>query len=115
MSKNRNFDPDRFAEVFGALSNPHRLRIFLRLASCCRPGTVCGTDAGMRSCVGDMGEGMGIAPSTLSHHIKELRRAGLIRMQRSGRRVECWVDPQTLRDLSEFFSRAVDEELPEAE
>ncbi len=67
----------------------------------------------MRSCVGDMGEGMGIATSTLSHHIKELRRAGLIRMQRSGQRVECWVDPQTLRDLSEFFSSAFDEEVPE--
>ncbi len=115
MQNYRKVDPEQFAEVFGALSNPHRLRIFLRLASCCKPGIACSTDAGMRSCVGNIGEGMGIAPSTLSHHIKELRRAGLIRMERSGRRVECWVDPQTLRDLSEFFSRAIEEELPEAE
>ena len=113
MSNFRDSSLDRFAEVFGALSNPNRLRIFLRLASCCKPGTTCSTDEGMRSCVGDIGEGMGIAPSTLSHHIKELRRAGLIRMERSGQRVECWVDPQTLRDLSEFFSSVVDEELPE--
>jgi ArsR family transcriptional regulator len=100
----------QFSEVFGALSNPNRLHIFLRLAACCRPGTACGTDSGTRSCVGEIGEGMGIAPSTLSHHIKELRRAGLVRIERRGQRVECWVDPQILRDLSEFFSQAVDEE-----
>ena len=90
--------------MFKALSNPHRLSIFLRLISCCTPGTVCNADEDMRVCVGELGQDMGIAPSTVSHHIKELRRAGLIRMKRRGRKVECWIDPDTLRDLAGFFS-----------
>lgn len=57
----------------------------------------------MRACVGDLGDGLGLAPSTISHHLKELRRAGLIRMERAGRHVECWADPEALARLSEFF------------
>ena len=52
----------------------------------------------------DLGEGLTIAPSTLSHHLKELHRAGLIQMQRNGKHVECWVEPQVLERLSAFFN-----------
>ena len=96
--------PDDVAEIFKALSNPHRLNVFLRLAACCRPGDAC-TD-GMRACVGDLARGLDIAPSTVSHHLKELRRSGLIHMERSGQNVECWVEPETLDRLSDFFRRA---------
>jgi ArsR family transcriptional regulator len=47
---------------------------------------------------------LGIVPSTVSHHIKELRRAGLIRMERRGQKIECWVDPEVLKELAGFFS-----------
>lgn len=86
---------DRFAEIFRALSNPNRLRIFLRLISCCPPGTKCSTDTAVRQCVGDLGKGLEIDPSTVSHHIRELRQSGLIRMERSGKNILCWVDPET--------------------
>jgi DNA-binding transcriptional ArsR family regulator len=105
MSNYRNDRMENISEMFKALSNPNRLIIFSRLISCCTPGTVCSADAGMRACVGELGQDIGIAPSTVSHHIKELRRAGLIRMKRRGRKVECWIDPDTLRDLAEFFSK----------
>jgi len=55
------------------------------------------------ACVGELGKDLGIAPSTLSHHIKELRRAGLIRMERRGQKIDCWIDPATLKALKEFF------------
>lgn len=103
MSKYRSNKIKRFAEVFGALSNPNRLKIFLRLVSCCGPGTVCSTDPYMRTCAGEVGEGLGIAPSTVSHHLKELRRAGLIKVEKRGQRAECWVDPEILAELAEFF------------
>jgi ArsR family transcriptional regulator len=48
---------------------------------------------------------MDIAPSTASHHLKELRQAGLIKTRRRGRMVECWVDPQVLKDLASFLDR----------
>lgn len=94
---------EQLAEAFKALSNPNRLRIFLQLMNCCIPGTVCSANDVTKSCVGELGEGLGIAASTLSHHIKELSRAGLIQMERRGQHIDCWVDPQTLEELSHFF------------
>jgi ArsR family transcriptional regulator len=105
MSNNQNIDIERFAEVFKALSNPNRLRIFLRLVSCCAPGTIQSIDSGSRAYVGELGKDLGIVPSTVSHHIKELYRAGLIKMQRQGQKIECWIDPQMLSDLNRFFNR----------
>jgi DNA-binding transcriptional ArsR family regulator len=93
-----NYDDDlsRFAEIFKALSNPNRLRIFLRLVSCCPPGTKCSTDMALRQCVGELCKGLEIDPSTVSHHVRELRQSGLIRMERRGKNMLCWVDPATV-------------------
>lgn len=88
-----------FAEVFKALSNPNRLHIFLRLVSCCPPGTKCTSDTAVRRCVGELGQDLEIDPSTVSHHLKELRRAGLIRMERRGKHILCWVDRETVLAL----------------
>jgi ArsR family transcriptional regulator len=107
MSNFRNDSSERLAGAFKALSNPHRLSIFMRLASCCLPGGACNTETEMYECVGKLGKDLGIAPSTISHHIKELYQAGLIKMRRRGQTVECWVDPNTLDDLAEFFKQPV--------
>ncbi|PIP37870.1 MAG: hypothetical protein COX20_00405 [Desulfobacterales bacterium CG23_combo_of_CG06-09_8_20_14_all_52_9] len=108
MSNNRDTNIEKFAEIFKALSNPNRLKIFLRLISCCRPGTIMSISSEnceeSCACVGELGQDVGIAPSTLSHHIKELRRAGLIRIKRRGQKIDCWIDPATLKALQEFFS-----------
>ncbi|MBD3609211.1 MAG: helix-turn-helix transcriptional regulator [Gammaproteobacteria bacterium] len=91
------------ADRFKALSNPHRLALYQRLCTCCTPSTACTPDEATRFCVGDLGEGLDIAPSTLSHHLKELHRAGLIAMQRNGKNVECWVETDTLQEMIGFF------------
>ncbi len=104
MSIISNIQLDRFAEVFKALSNPNRLKIFQRLASCCKPGTVSVIDACETACVGELGRELDIVASTVSHHVKELRRAGLIRTRRRGQRIECWVDPEVVAQLKGFFS-----------
>ena len=31
---------DKYAGIFKALSNPNRLKIFISLATCCKPGTI---------------------------------------------------------------------------
>jgi len=90
-------------DTFKALSNPNRLALFNRLMNCCTPGTKCNATAAVRFCVGDLGDGLNIAPSTLSHHLKELNRAGLVEMERKGKNVECWVEPEKLKALSSFF------------
>ncbi|RJR34059.1 MAG: ArsR family transcriptional regulator [Desulfobacteraceae bacterium] len=97
------FDVQRYSDIFKALSNPHRLRIFLRLVSCCGPGTVWTVEAQESASVGDLAKDLNIVPSTVSHHIKELRQAGLIKMRRAGQKIECWIDAEIYRELGEFF------------
>jgi ArsR family transcriptional regulator, arsenate/arsenite/antimonite-responsive transcriptional repressor len=103
MSNNKNDNVEKFSDIFKALSNPNRLKIFLRLVSCCVPGTVWSFEAHESTCVGDVAKDLDIVPSTVSHHIRELRQAGLIKMKRSGQKIECWVDPEALKDLEGFF------------
>lgn len=102
MSKLRN-EIDQYAAQFKALSNPHRLSLFHRLTTCCPVGSVCDVDEAARLTVGQLGEGLDVAPSTVSHHLKELHRAGLVQMVRRGKQVDCWVEPRTLERLSSFF------------
>ncbi len=102
---NYRIEVNALCAAFKALSNEHRLVIFQRLMSCCEPGTRCSTEQAARFCVGELGEGLDIAPSTLSHHLKELHRAGLINMTRRGKQIECWVEPDVLKGLSTFFDQ----------
>ncbi len=103
MSNNRNEDLDRLAEIFKALSNGHRLKIFSRLASCCAGDESCYIDGKTSACVGEIAQDLNLAPSTVSHHIKELYRAGLLAMERQGRSVRCSVVPEMVQELAEFF------------
>jgi ArsR family transcriptional regulator len=104
MSNYRKDEIQRFAEVFKALSNPNRLQIFLSLVSCCPPGTKCISDAAGQPCVGELGQDLEIDPSTVSHHLKELRRSGLIRMEKRGKKVICWVDQETVLGLIKLLT-----------
>jgi ArsR family transcriptional regulator, arsenate/arsenite/antimonite-responsive transcriptional repressor len=110
MSNSQTINNESLAEMFKALGNPHRLAILLRLATCCPPGTKCVSDAEARLFVGTLGEDLGISGSTLSHHIKELRQAGLIRVERKGKNIECWVDREALKTLADLFSGLLAEE-----
>ncbi len=55
------------------------------------------------ACVGELGKDLDIAPSTVSHHIKELKQAGIIRMERKGQTMECSIDQAALRELKGFL------------
>ncbi len=114
MSNYRENDLTRFAETFKALSNPNRLAMFLHLVSCCPPGTLCCFDEEMRKCVGDLSKGLHIVSSTISHHIKELRSAGLIHVQKKGKFTQCWVDGETVAMLADLLTgRTSIKALPE--
>jgi ArsR family transcriptional regulator len=104
MSKYKNIKINKYAEIFKALSNPNRLQIFLQLVSSCTPGTTCQTDSDFRQCAGEIGKSLDIVPSTVSHHLKELRNAGLLNTERKGQKIECWIDPEVIADLARFFS-----------
>ena len=103
MSNNKNNKTDEYAEIFKALSNPNRLKIFLRLASCCKPGTIGYYDDESCAYVGELADEVEVVKSTVSHHVKELKRVGLLRTERQGQKIACWVDPQVVNDLHMFF------------
>jgi ArsR family transcriptional regulator len=92
--------------MFKALSNPNRLRIFLKLSTCCPPkrkGSIPLRSGEACACVGELGKDLGIVPSTVSHHIKELHGAGLIAMKRDGQTVMCSLEPRAVEELTAFF------------
>ena len=107
MSKRRSEEVDGLCAMLKALSHPQRLRMFLKLEECCGPTSCAASDQGMGRCVGDLGENLGLAASTVSHHLKELRQAGLIQVERRGKRVECWISEDALLRLAAFFDEAV--------
>ncbi len=90
---------DDAARMFKALSNPHRLRIFKEL-SCCLAGRVAiGPAEQFGNCQRDFASRLGLAPSTVSHHFKELRQAGLVHMKRDGKDMHFWVDAKAIQTL----------------
>lgn len=96
-------DIRRMADIFGVLSNPNRLEILSRLSGGCLCGDACRSEGTGCRCIADLAEELGIAPSTMSHHLKELRRAGLIEMERRGQRTDCCVKPDALKELEVFL------------
>jgi len=106
MSNNQKIQLERLADIFEALSNPNRLKIFLRLSTWCRPGTVgiydkkTGADTMF---IGDLGKELAVGKPTVSHHIKELRRVGIIQTERRGQNIACWIDPDIIDQLRALF------------
>ena len=103
MSKCSTPDLVQLSDMFKALANPHRLQIFMRLACCQVESHGDGGDDQVCACVGSLGQDLDIGPSTVSHHIKELARAGLIKMTRRGQMVECQADPEAVKLLASYF------------
>ncbi|MGV3618740.1 MAG: ArsR/SmtB family transcription factor [Fimbriimonas sp.] len=95
--------------VFKALGDPTRLRIFEFLRNCCCPVAV-GEEGEVRPVDGPtVGEvcctvlGSERITSTVSFHLKELRNARLITMERRGKNMVCGVDRETLARLAIYF------------
>ena len=85
----RNMEESQAVEALGALAHSTRLAVFrflLRVAPESRAAGV-------------VSEALGIAPATLSFHLAELRRAGLIVSRRESRSIMYGANDQAMRDL----------------
>lgn len=98
------------SEAFRALGDPTRMRIFQFLRSCHFPVAV-GEAGEVRPVQGlTVGEiccevtGVERVTSTISFHLKELRNAGLITMEKRGKNMICSVDRTHTQQLSAFLS-----------
>jgi DNA-binding transcriptional ArsR family regulator len=80
--------------ALGALAQEHRLAVFRLLV---REGP-----SGLSA--GDISARVAVAPSTLSHHLGQLERAGLLRSWRAQRRIFYAIDVEGTRRLLAFLS-----------
>lgn len=99
---------EQLAEIFKALSNKNRLIIFKELLH--RKGLMmpednlsCCGNHDRHCCIGELGKKVELAPSTISHHIKELKNAGLININREGNYLYCSVNIQTWEKVVDFI------------
>jgi ArsR family transcriptional regulator, arsenate/arsenite/antimonite-responsive transcriptional repressor len=99
-SPNQNKDSvlESLAWVFKALSDPTRLKILMHLASgqvgCCGDGV----------CACDLEELTGLSQPTVSHHMKCLSSAGLIRSEKRGKWMYYSLDPKGVQAARGFLN-----------
>lgn len=82
------------AGVLKALSDPVRLRLLSVVAS----------HTGGKACVCDISAGIAVSQPTVSHHLKVLRNAGLLKSERRGSWVYYHVVPEALQQLSTLLN-----------
>lgn len=85
------------AAAFAALGSEQRLAVLTVLVRAGPEGLS----------IGELGERSGVCGSTLTHHMKILAAAGLVRQARQGRRIICvGAAYDRVRGLSEFLLKA---------
>lgn len=78
---------DELAELAKALGHPARVKILRLLAR--REGCICG----------EIVEGLDLAQSTVSQHLKILKDAGMIREEIDGPRISYCIEPRAVRRI----------------
>ncbi|MCX7783741.1 MAG: metalloregulator ArsR/SmtB family transcription factor [Meiothermus sp.] len=89
------------ASVFKALSDPARLKILAHLAQ--NPeGACCGPKPGVCAC--DLETVTGLSQPTVSHHMKCLASAQLVRGEKRGKWTYYQIDPRGFTQIKTFLS-----------
>lgn len=102
-----NIELSEMASIFKALSSEPRLKILRIIYEC---GCVKTDDSNQKVVCVEMDqpfttacECMDLSRSTISHHIKELQKAGLITCERKGRSFHCQVNTDKIALISDYF------------
>lgn len=93
-------DKIKLSKIFKALSNPHRLELYLKILEAHEASF----EANRECLVTDMIKSMNIGAPTISHHIKELSNAELIRTEKRGKFLICKINKETYQRISEVFN-----------
>lgn len=88
-------------EIFKALSNKNRMDIYRTIRI--RTIEIHEHPESTRCCVSDICREYKITPSTISHHLKELRHAGLIDMEREGQFFNVSANEEVFNEIKKFF------------
>lgn len=91
------------ARVFKALGDPTRLAIYELVRDVGAIGE--GHSRGeIDNSISRIASRFDLSLSTVSHHIKELRGAGLIRCERRGQSIFCSAEPDILAEVEQFLA-----------
>lgn len=82
-------EAERIAVLLKALADPGRIRLVNILATSTDPVCVC-----------DFTEPLGLSQPTVSHHLRKLREAGLVHVQRRGTWAYYWLDRDAIGRLA---------------
>ncbi len=94
---------EKLATIFKALSDPNRLAILELIRKRCGPECkVSAEEAG--NTVSEIASQFDLSLSTVSHHVKELKTAGLIQCKKRSQWVYCEPNQTVLEQASEFLS-----------
>ncbi len=102
VTSNDTISTDRLSRAFKALGDANRLAIFRLLRRRCGSGCQV-PDDGLERTVGEIAREFDLSLSTVSHHLKELRIAGLVLCTKQGRHVHCRINEDLLRELDGFL------------
>ena len=86
-------DMIRALDMFAALSQETRLRVFRRLVAAGTEGLA----------AGELAESLGVRQNTMSANLSVLLNAGVVRNRREGRHIRYFVDQEGLRGLLTFL------------
>jgi len=95
-------DPQAIARAFKALSNPNRLRIYQEILQ--RQTHHLGPDSDSGCLLYDFINSLKVGAPTISHHVKELVNADLIRVERHGKFLTCYLNDAMREQLASFLS-----------
>lgn len=95
-------DIKRLSKAFKALSNPNRLQMFLNLLEESQEaGSLC-----VHNCfLAKLTRKLNVGAPTVSHHVKELVNADLIRTHKDGKQLICSINPDMVNELKSLFGR----------
>lgn len=99
-------DINVYSEIFKVLANPIRLQIYLEFIEKYGFGNTYHCELGQANdghCQFEMAQRLNIAPSTLSHHMKELKNVGLIKINRTGKHITIEVDDKCVKLFKKFI------------
>jgi len=87
------------AQVFSALGDEHRQRMLLLF------------ERGERLTAGQIAEASTLSQPTVSHHLKVLREAGVLKSEKQGREVYYWIDRTSVRQALMRVVDYIDEQV----
>ena len=95
------------ANAFKALADKNRLKILLFIrkqeCKCSENKFFCRNE----TCIKDLSKQLDITIPTISYHIKELVKTGLITTKKEGKWVYCGIRKEKLKNISNFLNKFI--------